>query len=119
VFEQHPVMLASVDIHAERSAQVRGLLEALSRREVLALAATTPLASRFRWASLGPDAGLTEAQEDFVDYWSPTRVLAECQAKRELICALDEWALTTESPNAQEFVGRLLTSMIGHHVDDN
>ena len=119
MLQQNPVMLASVDIHAERSAQVRDLLEALSRREVLALAAATPLSNRFRWASLGPGAGLTEAQEDFVDYWSPTRVLTECQAKRELICALDEWALTAATPNVQEFVTGLLVGMVDDTVDDN
>ena len=117
--DMNPALQAGVPTHTERLSQVRELLAELSRREVLALAASTPPSNRFGWANLGPDSGLTEDQENFVDYWSPTLVLNECRAQRELICALDEWALTTESPNAQEFVSRLLTSMIDNNVDDN
>ena len=87
-----------------------------SSREVLALAASQP-SNHFPWASLGPGAGLNEEQEAFVDYWSPGRVLHQCRAKPELIGALDEWALTTESPNAQEFVGRLPTVVVDDDVD--
>ncbi len=46
-------------------------------------------------------------------------MLNACRAQRELICALDEWALTTESRNAQEFVSRLLASMIDNDVDNS
>lgn len=118
MIEQNPALRANVDIHGERLALVRQLLEELSRREVHALAASAPPSNHFRWASLGPGAGLTEDQEDFVDYWSPSRVLNECRAQRELICALDEWALTAESPNAQELVTRLLTLMVDDDVDN-
>lgn len=113
------VATVSLDIPTERSARVRHLLEVLSGQEVMALAASTPLSNRFRWASLGPEAGLTEDQEDFVDYWSPTRVLRACQAKRELIAALDEWAVTTEATNAQEFAAGLLARMVAGDIDDN
>lgn len=99
--------------HAKRRVVVQRLLEDLSRREALAFAASTPLDHRFGWASLGPDSGLTEDQEDFVDYWTPELVLAECRAKRELICALDEWALTAESHSDQELAICLLSLMIG------
>ena len=115
MLQQNPTVRANV--HTERLALIRQLLEQMSHREVLAFAASQPPSNHFPWASLGPGAGLTEDQEDFVDYWSPSRVLDECRAKRELICALDEWALTTESPNAQAFVGRLLTVMVDDDVD--
>ena len=105
MLQQAPTVRANV--HTERLALVRQLLEQLSHQEVLALAASQPPSNHFPWASLGPGGGLTEDQEDFVDYWSPSRVLDQCRAKRKLIFAVNEWALTTESPNAQEFVGRL------------
>jgi len=92
-----PDQEAGVQSHAKRLAVVQRRLDDLSRRETLARGASVPLDHGFRWASRGPDAALTEDQEDFVDYWTPQRVLAECRAKRELICALDECALTTES----------------------
>lgn len=117
--DMNPALQAGVPTHTERLSQVRELLAELSRQEVLALAASTPPPNRFGWASLGPDSGLTEDQENFVDYWSPTLVLNACRAQRELICALDEWALTTESRNAQEFVSRLLASMIDNDVDNS
>jgi hypothetical protein len=99
---------ADLQTHGERRVQVQQLLAELSRREVLALAASVPTSHQFRWASLGPDSGLTEDQEDFVDFWTPDLVLKACRAERELICALDEWALTTESPTDHQLVDRLL-----------
>jgi hypothetical protein len=113
-----PALQAGISTHPGRLALVRELLKDLARREELALAASAPTSHRFRWASLGPDSGLTEDQENFVD-WTPTLVLHECRTKRELICALDEWALTAESSNAQELVSRLLTLMREEDVDDN
>jgi hypothetical protein len=109
---------ANVNIHTERLDLVRKLLDKLSHREVLALAASAAPAKHFSWASLGPGAGLTEDQEDFIDYWSPSRVLKECQAQRELIGALDDWALMTESPKAHELVSRFLTALADADVDD-
>lgn len=117
--DQNSTLQARIPTHPERLTLIRKLLEELSHREVLALAASAHPSNHFQWASLGPGAGLTEDQEDFVDYWTPTLVLNECRTKRELICALDEWALTTESPNAQAFVSRILTSMAENHVDDS
>jgi hypothetical protein len=117
--DQNAILHAGIPTHAERLSLIRKLLEELSQREVLALAASAHPSNHFQWASLGPGAGLTEDQENFVDYWTPTLVLDDCRTKRELICALDEWALTTESRNAQAFVSRILTSMIENHVDDS
>ena len=50
----NPALQAGVPTHTERLAQVRELLAELSRREVLALAASTPPSNRFGWANLGP-----------------------------------------------------------------
>ena len=115
MLRQNPTVRA--DVHTERLALGRPLLEQLSQQEVLALAASQPPSNHFPWASLGPGAGLTEDREDFVDHWSHSRVLDHRRTKRELICALDEWILTTESPNAQECVGRLLTATVDDDVD--
>jgi hypothetical protein len=101
-----------VQMHAKRLVVVQRLLDDVSIREVLALGASVPLNHGFRWASLAPDSGLTEVQEDFVDYWTPELVLAECRSRRELICALDEWALTAESEGDQSLVDYLLSLMI-------
>jgi Family of unknown function (DUF6221) len=55
-----------------------------------AAVAAKPTSSRHRgWVALPSDSGLTEEQEDFIDCWSPQRVLDDCQAKRRLIA----WAL--------------------------
>ena len=67
----NPALQAGVPTHTERLAQVRELLAELSRREVLALAASTPPSNRFGWANLGPDSGLTEDQENILDNWGP------------------------------------------------
>lgn len=109
---EDPDEVSAEQSHAKRQVVVQRLLEDLSRREALAFAASTPFGHRFGWASLGPDSGLTEDQEDFVDYWTPELVLAECRAKRELICALDEWALTAASHRDQELAICLLSLMI-------
>lgn len=116
MIQQNPTLRTNV--HTERLALVRQLLDDLSHREVLALAASTPPSNHFPWASLGPGAGLTEDQEDFVDYWSPSRVLKDCRAQRELIGALDEWALTSESPDAQALVSRFLTALADDDADN-
>ena len=79
-----PDQETGVQSHAKRLAVLQRLLDDLSRRETLALGASIPLDHGFRWASLGPEAGLTENQEDFVDYWAPQPVLAECRAQRDL-----------------------------------
>jgi hypothetical protein len=57
----------------------------LDRLEKSAIAAQ-PIGSRHRgWVALPSDSGLSEAEEDFIDYWSPQRVLDDCRAKRSLL----------------------------------
>lgn len=100
----------SKNVHADRLVEVRRQLQELDHRELLALSATSNGPRPFPWASLGPEAGLTEAEEDFVDYWSPELVVDECRMRRALICALDEWALTADEAD-QRFVDSLLQLM--------
>lgn len=61
----------------------------LDRLEKMAAAAEPPSARNLGWAGLTSGSGLTEAQEDFVDYWSPQRVIDDCHAKRLIARALD------------------------------
>jgi hypothetical protein len=62
----------------------------------MARAAKSSVEPHFGWSNLAPGSGLTEAQEDFVDYWAPQRVLEECEAKRQSIEALADWGPATE-----------------------
>lgn len=114
--DMKPALQGGIPTHTERLSQVREPLVELSHGAP-ALAVSTPSSNRSGWTNLGPDSGLTEDQANCVDFWSPA--LNECRPQRERIRTLDEWALTIESPNAQELVDRLLTSMIGNNVDDN
>jgi len=79
-----------------RAERVRRLLAEIDRREAMARAATSSVERHFGWSNLAPGSGLTEAQEDFVDYWAPQRVLEECEAKRRLIGAIADWGPATE-----------------------
>ena len=68
-----------------RNSRVRRLLTELDRREAMAVAALPSTERHFGWANLPTDSGLTEPQEDFIDYWAPQRVIDECRSKRALI----------------------------------
>lgn len=62
------------------------LIEAELDRLEKAAAGAQPPSSRHRgWVAIPSDSELTEEQEDFIDYWSPQRVLDDCQAKRRLL----------------------------------
>lgn len=41
-------------------------------RKAAAIAAAPTIQRRFGWAHLPSDSGLTEAQEDVIDYWNPS-----------------------------------------------
>lgn len=72
----------------ERATRVRCLLNDLDRLEAMATAAQPSEMHYFGWSNLASDSGLTGEQEDFVDYWSPERVIEDCRAKRELVAAI-------------------------------
>jgi hypothetical protein len=44
----------------------------------MAAAAQPSEVHHFGWAGLSSESGLTEAQEDLVDHWSPQRVIDDC-----------------------------------------
>jgi hypothetical protein len=91
-----------------RSARIQDLLTELDAREALAAAALPTALHHFGWAAFAPDSGLTEAQESFVSYWAPQRVIDECHATRELISAACEWAEAPDENRAQHLVDQLL-----------
>ena len=79
-----------------REVRIRRLRGELDRREAMARAAKPSADRHFGWSNLAPGSGLTEAQEDFVDYWAPQRILEECEAKRQLIGAIADWGPSTD-----------------------
>jgi hypothetical protein len=62
----------------DRAAWIQWLLKDLDRLEAMAAAAQPSEVHDFGWAGLSSESGLTEAQEDFVDHWSPQRVIDDC-----------------------------------------
>ena len=69
-------------------------LAQLSATEAAARAATPQVDRLNAWAPWSMDTGLSRAQEDFVDAWSPQRILDHCRAQRELALLLQRWAKT-------------------------
>jgi hypothetical protein len=67
-------------------------LAQLSATEVAARAAAPQVDRLNAWAPWSMDTGLSRAQEDFVDAWSPQRILDHCRAQRELALLLQRWA---------------------------
>ena len=67
-----------LDLVVDRFLAGRAATEAAAR-------AAAPKVDRLHaWAPWSMDTGLTRAQEDFVDAWSPQRILEHCRAQREL-----------------------------------
>jgi hypothetical protein len=75
----------------EFDSQVRALLLRISDAEQQATAAHQDAERVFSWPSWSMDTGLTEAQERFVEAWSPRRVLDSCRRQRRLIHELQGW----------------------------
>jgi hypothetical protein len=67
-------------------------LAELAATEAAARAAAPKVDRLHAWAPWSMDTGLTRAQEDFVDAWSPQRILEHCRAQRELALVLQRWA---------------------------
>jgi hypothetical protein len=84
VYGDNPSPLVSARLSA-RSAVRQSVEAELNRLERMAAAAEPLTPRNLGWAALPSESGLTEAQEDFIDYWSPQRVIDDCQAKRVLI----------------------------------
>jgi hypothetical protein len=75
-------------------AEVDRFLDRLSEIEAAARAALPQIERPNAWAPWSMDTGLSRAQEDFVDAWSPQRVLDHCQAQRRLALLLQTCART-------------------------
>ena len=85
-----------------RAARIQGLLAELDRRESMAVAALQSTEHHFGRSNLQTDSGLSEPQEDFVDYWAPQRVIDECRARRDLISAVLIWSDTNDEDNGSQ-----------------
>ena len=73
-------------------AVIERFLTELDAIEAAARAATPQVYRVNAWAPWSMETGLSRAQEDFVDAWSPQRILDHCQAQRRLACLLRTWA---------------------------
>lgn len=84
-----------------------------------AAADAQPTSSRHRgWVSIPSDSGLTEEQEDFIDYWSPQRILDDCQAKRRLLTwASGERRSEQLTESDQSELNNLLLALISGRLD--
>ena len=82
----HDASAQDIDAVLER------FLAELDEIEATARAATPQVYRVNAWAPWSMDTGLSRAQEDFVDAWSPQRILDHCQAQRRLARLLRNWA---------------------------
>ena len=98
------------DQAAELAVQLDRLTAHLAGMEASARAAMPPADRVYNWAPFSMDTGLTEAQEDFVDRWSPQDVLNHCRAQRELIAVLKFWLLTHDSRTDLELAVALVST---------
>lgn len=74
--------------------QVRALLIRIDAQERQAQAAQAEVERIPPWPSWSMDTGLTEAQEIFVEAWSPQRVLDASRSVRQLVLVLQRWTRT-------------------------
>jgi hypothetical protein len=64
---------------------VHNLLVRISHQERLARAARPDVEQIYEWPSWSLDTGLSTAQEEFVEAWSPQEVLDLCRSTRQLL----------------------------------
>ena len=74
--------------------QVRALLVRIDAQELQARAAQPGHGTVRTWPSWSMDTGLTQAQETFVEAWSPERVLETSRTMRQLVLILQHWTRT-------------------------
>ena len=64
------------------------------------------------------DSGLTEEQEDFIDYWSPQRVIDDCQAKRRLLAWVSNQRRSEDStPTHPSQLSEILRGLVTGQLD--
>jgi hypothetical protein len=81
-------------IEAEFHNEVRDLLARITQRERLARAAWPDVEQIYAWPSWSLDTGLSTAQEEFVEAWSPQQVLELCRSTRQLLLLVQAWTKT-------------------------
>jgi hypothetical protein len=81
-------------LELEFEAQIAALLARVAAQERLARAAQADPRTGHRWPSWSLDTGLTDAEETFVEAWSPQRVLDASRSVRQLVLVLQYWIHT-------------------------
>ena len=81
-------------LRAQFDDQVEALLLRVDAQEQQALAALPDAERLPSWPSWSLDTGLTDAQEEFVEAWSPQRVLETSRSVRKLVLVLQHWVST-------------------------
>jgi hypothetical protein len=81
----------------EFHSQVREMLARIVQVERLARAAQPDIEQIYAWPSWSLDTGLSTAQEQFVEAWSPRRVLDVCRSTRQLLLLVQAWTRTHRS----------------------
>ena len=86
-----PVTSDQSPLEVELDYQVRALLVQIAAEERLATGAGLSNDRVYAWPSWSMDTGLSEAQERFVEAWSPARVLGALRSERRVLQELLHW----------------------------
>ena len=78
----------------EVDAQINALLARILVQERLAENAQPDPRVFLGWPSWSMETGLSQVQEQFVEHWSPQRVLDDSRRLRQLLVALQRWTTT-------------------------
>lgn len=105
-------------LEVEFDDQVHALLIRIDAQEQQAQAAQPETDRIPSWPSWSMDTGLTEAQEKFVEAWSPQRVLDASRSVRQLVLILQHWTRThrddTDLDEALTILATLPTGSVNH-----
>lgn len=119
MYGDNPSESSSADRRPGARIALDDLMNAELDRLEKAAAGAQPTTSRHRgWVALPSDSGLTEEQEDFIDYWSPQRVLDDCQAKRHLLAWVsDQRRSENLAARHESQLNRLLLALVTGQPD--
>jgi hypothetical protein len=81
-------------LDGEVNSQVHTLRARIAQQERLAHAARPDLNQIYAWPPWSLDTGLSTAQEQFVEAWSPGHVLEVCRATRQILHLMQASAKT-------------------------
>jgi hypothetical protein len=94
----------------EVESQVDDLLARLTDQVRRAKEAQPGDGSFLAWPPWSMDTGLTAAQEEFVEHWSPQKVLDHARAVRELMNVLQRWVRTHHDDELSDAISVFATS---------